>query len=59
MLDAPSRGGFEVYYRLLRHNLEFVQLIESKFGRDLAREALFHIILDLEQYRKKGRKLIR
>jgi len=34
-------------------------LIDSKLGRDIAREALLHIILDIEQFRPIDKKLIK
>ena len=59
IIDAPSKGELKSQHRFLFHDLDFVQLIEAKLGRDLAREALLHIILDLEQYREVEKKLLR
>ena len=59
IIDAPSKGELKSWHRVLFHNWDFVQLIEKKLGRDIAREALFHIILDLEEYRPIDRKLIK
>ena len=38
-------------HRLLFHDFEFIKYIDDKLGRLFAREALLHLILDLEQYR--------
>jgi len=59
IIDAPSKGELKSQHRLLFHDWDFVLLIEDKMGRDIAREALLHIILDLEQYREVKKKLIR
>jgi hypothetical protein len=46
-------------HRLLFHDFKFIKYIERKLGREAAREALLHIIMDIEQYRPRDRKLIK
>ncbi|MBA7629279.1 hypothetical protein ES703_36777 [subsurface metagenome] len=46
-------------HRLIFHDLRALHLIKDLFGEDACREALLHIIMDIEQYRSKDKKLIR
>lgn len=53
IIDAASKGDLKSAHRFLFHDYKFLKLIDDIFGRELAREALLHMILDLEQYRAK------
>ncbi|MBT9163168.1 MAG: hypothetical protein DDT24_00071 [Chloroflexi bacterium] len=48
-IDAPVRGELKSQHRRFFHDWDFVQFLGRKWGRELAREALLHIILDLEE----------
>jgi len=56
MIDAASQGDLKSAHRFLFHDYRFLKLIDDTCGRELAREALLHMILDLERYR--GNKLL-
>lgn len=51
MIDAGAHGDLKSAHRFIFHDYATLQFIKSQFGHDMAREALVHIILDLEQYR--------
>ena len=50
-IDAGSKGDLKSAHRFIFHDYQTLQFLEKEFGHDIAREALVHIILDLEQYR--------
>lgn len=50
-IDASSKGDLKSAHRFILHDYQTLQFIEKKFGHDIAREALVHMILDLEEYR--------
>ncbi len=58
ILDFPASGELKSHHRLLFHDLDFILYLEERFGRDIAREALLHIILDIEHYRPIEKKRI-
>jgi len=58
-LDAPAQGELKSQHRRFFHDWDFIEFLDRKWGRELTREALFHIILDIEGKRPRDRKLIR
>lgn len=58
LIDLPSGEELKSTHRLLFHDIEFLKYIEKKLGHEVAREALLHIIMDIEQYKPKNKKLI-
>lgn len=58
LIDHPSRGELKTNHRVLFHDWGFIKHLERKLGHEAAREALLHIILDIEQYRPTQRKLV-
>jgi len=59
LIDAPAKGELKSEHRRFFHDWDFIEFLDRKCGRELAREALFHIILDIEDKRPGNRKLIR
>ena len=53
MIDAGAHGELKGNHRYIFHDYATLKFINAEFGADMAREALVHIILDLEQYREK------
>ena len=59
IIDAPAKGELKSEHRRFFHDWDFIQFLDAKLGRELAREALLHIILDVEEKRAQDRKLVR
>jgi hypothetical protein len=59
IIDAPFKGELKSQHRRFFHDWDFVEFLDRKWGRELTREALFHIILDIEEKRPTDKKLIR
>ena len=59
IIDAPAEGELKSEHRRFFHDWDFIQFLDTKLGRELAREALLHIILDVEERRAQDRKLVR
>ena len=58
-IDIPAKGELKSQHRRFFHDWDFIQFLDRKLGRELAREALLHIILDIEEKRAANTKLIR
>lgn len=50
-IDIASQGELKGAHHLLFHDYPFIQYLDKLAGREIAREALLHIILDVEEYR--------
>ncbi|MEM4975995.1 MAG: hypothetical protein QXT64_01570 [Desulfurococcaceae archaeon] len=59
IMDIASQGELKSMHRRLFHDLDFLRYIREAGGEDLATEALLHIIVDLEQYRRREERFIR
>lgn len=60
LIDPPAlTKEIKAQHRLLFHDWDFVMYLEKKEGHEVAREALLHIIVDIEQYRATERKLLK
>lgn len=51
MIDSASKGELKSAHRYLYHDFSFLKMVDDMFGRQIGREALLHMILDLEQFR--------
>ena len=57
-IDPPElTRDLKAEHRLLFHDFDFIKYIDGKLGRELAREALLHVILDLEEHRAEAKKV--
>jgi hypothetical protein len=50
-IDAASQGELKSAHRYLYHDVGFLQAVKKAFGEEIGREALLHMVLDLERYR--------
>ena len=51
LLDHPSTGELKSVHQVLFHDWQFINYIERKLGHEVAREALLHVIMDIEKFR--------
>ena len=56
-IDPPNlTRELKAEHRLLFHDFDFIKYIDNKLGRVFAREALLHLIMDLEEKRAQDKK---